>query len=111
MWEHALPLSKTPIPARDSTVHHATRVTRLIDLDCNRIAIIKIDNGIDFLAYKSFTFQTFSPNATERRYVYCGLTDVYHKSNHDDYYVTKLKVGIARIYNPHIFASKSHVKP
>lgn len=54
-------LSKTPISAaRDSIVHHATRVTRLMVLDCNRIAIIKIDNGIDFPSHKSFMFYALS---------------------------------------------------
>jgi len=61
MWEHELPLSKTPIPAaRDSIVHRATRVTRLMALDCNKIAIIEINDGIDFLSRKSFTFQALS---------------------------------------------------
>lgn len=56
MWEHELPLSKTPIPAaRDSIVRPATRVTRLMALDCSGIATIEIDDGTDFPSHDSFT--------------------------------------------------------
>lgn len=70
MWEHELPLSKTPIPAaRDSIVHHATRVTRLMDLDCNRIAIITIDEtALTFYPLKVLFPERFlRSNAAERK--------------------------------------------
>lgn len=55
MWEHELPLSRTPTPAdRDSGIRPATRVTRLIIL----AILLKEENRYyyDRRQYRNFSF-------------------------------------------------------